>query len=193
MFARSVSIRLKPNSVAEFNQANRNTKLFRCFENKKVSRTKLRSSLPTERTLSQLACGIRNRTRTLIAVMPIQDCSRVLGRLLRELLRFTPMRLPVQPSTKSRLTLRPEVDRSFGGRTIFAPCRAMPSIRNSRLPSVPSFNRALGGWLAIRQFGGVLKGREAKCPTARSSVTTATHEILNGSPESVSDKCSHAH
>src|ERR1700722_10327862 len=92
--------------------------------------------------LSQLACGIRKRTRPRTTVMPIQDCSKVLQKLLRELLRFTPMKLPVRPSTKSQLTLRPEADGLFGGRTRFAPLEESHrrQLVRSSLPLPPTFN-----------------------------------------------------
>ena len=60
MFAHSVSIRLKPTQLDKLSKP----KLFRCLENRKVSRTKLRSSLPTEWTLSRSARGIRRPQRT---------------------------------------------------------------------------------------------------------------------------------
>jgi hypothetical protein len=73
MVARGVSTRLKPNRVGQFTQLIEQDAL--PPEDRKASRTKLRSSLPTELEPLPLLCGIGKKARRLIPAMPIRDYS----------------------------------------------------------------------------------------------------------------------
>jgi hypothetical protein len=73
MFARSISIHLKPNSVAEFTQLIEKETLS-LLRKQKGFQDEMTFVVPGGRKPSELVCGIRKRTRTPIAVMSIQEC-----------------------------------------------------------------------------------------------------------------------
>ena len=74
MFARSISIHLKPNSVADFTQTDRKGNPSDASEAKGLpGRSDVRRP-GGHGSLSESVCGIRKRTPTLIAAMRIQEC-----------------------------------------------------------------------------------------------------------------------
>ena len=73
MFARSVSIRLKPNSVAEFTQLIEKETL-PLLRKQKGFQDEMTFVVPGGTEPSESVCGIRKRMPTPIAAMPIQEC-----------------------------------------------------------------------------------------------------------------------
>jgi len=78
-----VYLHLKPNSLASLHRGSQ-SKLFPCFENRKDSRTRSRSSARVERKRSESVCGIKPRTRRLITAELTQKWPRSLPRWLRD-------------------------------------------------------------------------------------------------------------
>jgi hypothetical protein len=73
MFARSISIRLKSNSVAEFTRLIE-TETLPLLRKQKGFRDEMTFVVPGARKPSESVCGIRKKTRMPIAAMLIQEC-----------------------------------------------------------------------------------------------------------------------
>jgi hypothetical protein len=73
MFARTVSIHLRPNSVAEFTQTIE-TEILPLLRKQKGFEDELTSSSRAEGRPSRRVCGIGKRTPMSIAAMGIQAC-----------------------------------------------------------------------------------------------------------------------
>src|SRR5260370_17120977 len=88
---------------------------FPCFESRRDSRTKSRSSSRAERKRSESVCGITGRTRKPTTAKRIPKWGKSWREWLRELQRLKGTRLPTRPSTRSPSQWRPKASRAVRG------------------------------------------------------------------------------
>jgi hypothetical protein len=115
MFARGVYIRLKPNSIAEFNGILEN-EVLPLLRKQKGFRDELALVAPNGSEVVAISLWDQKENADAYGREAYPEVLKTLGKVVDELLKFTPTRLPVRPSTRSPLRPLSEAGTVVGGR-----------------------------------------------------------------------------